>query len=126
LLSEEGVGPAVGERLSRLGIHRRDVWLVGSATVDGLVDVLASKRAQHVVLDSIQESFMSAGDIRHVMQVAGLRSAWVISQLNRAGSPSGRRSLEHECDLLLRVEGGRWTCEKTRFQPLESVEGGAI
>jgi hypothetical protein len=120
---EEGLGPTLAGRLARLGIARRDYYLLGRATVDQVVAELRRRRAVAVAIDSVQASTWEPRELRHLLAVLpALRFIIAISQVNAKGLPEGRRALTHEADLALRVEGMRATITKSRYQELTHGE----
>lgn len=116
--SEQGPGPALAEHLARLGVRRRGLAIVGRATVDQVVTLCAQRRAVALALDSITHATWSTRDLRHLLAgvVPSLRLVLFTIQVTKEGLPRGSREIAHECDVLLRVEGGRITAEKSRFQ----------
>ena len=116
---EEGLGPTLAGRLTRLGIIRRDYHLIGRATVDQVAAEIRRRRAVAVASDSVQASTWEPRDLRHLLAIhPQLRLLLVVCQVNAKGLPEGRRSLIHEADLALRVEGLRATLTKSRYQEL--------
>lgn len=116
---EEGLGPTLANRLARLGITRRDYHLIGRATVDQVATEIRRRRAVAVAIDSVQASTWEPRDLRHLLAVQPqLRLLVAVCQVNAKGLPEGRRSLIHEADLALRVEGLRAALTKSRYQEL--------
>lgn len=114
---EMGLGPSLAELLARVGVRRRDFLAVGRVSVAQLHELAVSRRAVAVAFDSAQSLDVEAADLRHFLSTTPLRLCVVVSQLNRAGSPAGRRDLPHEVDVHLAVEAGSWVLLKSRYQP---------
>jgi predicted ATP-dependent serine protease len=120
---EMGLGPALAAMLQRLAIRRQDYLCVGRCSVAWLHDQLRRSKSVAVAFDSAQSLGLEPADVRHLLATTSLRLAVVISQLNRAGDPAGRRELAHECDVHVEVSGGRWSLAKSRYQRIQEAEG---
>lgn len=120
---EMGLGPALASLLQRLAIRRRDFSCVGRCAVSWLHDHLRRSKSVAVAFDSAQSLGLEPADVRHLLATTSLRLAVVISQLNRAGDPAGKRELAHECDVHVEVRDGRWSLAKSRYQPLDAASG---
>lgn len=119
LSSEMQLGPALGELLGRSGIKRHDFICAGQVGADQLYELVTSRRATALAIDSVQSSGIEAGDARHLLATTGLQLVVAIAQLNKSGDVSGTREFQHECDVHLRVEqGGDWQLLKSRYQPM--------
>ena len=123
---EMGLGPALATLLQRLAIRRADYTCVGRCTVAWLHEQLRRSKATAVAFDSAQCLGLEPADVRHLLATTPLRLAIVISQLNRAGDPAGRRELAHECDVHVEVRGGRWSLAKSRYQRLDAASGSVM
>jgi hypothetical protein len=122
---EMGLGPAMAGLLARLAIRRRDYHCVGRAGVSWTHQFLVQHRVVAGAFDSAQALALEAADVRHFLATTPLRLAVVISQLNKAGEPAGRRELAHEADVHIEVAEGHWRLAKSRYQDVTSV-GGAV
>lgn len=115
--AEERLGAAVGERLSRLGIHRGDFHIVGRATVDELVGLCRKTRASVLVIDSVQATTLLPDDLRTIINNLGLQMLIGTSQMTKDGSLRGSLELLHEADLVINIEDEQWSVTKSRFSP---------
>jgi predicted ATP-dependent serine protease len=123
-LSEEGLAPAVGERLARLGIRDDRMLLLARASLDQLVEHIVRQRARAAAIDSISSATLSPSELRHVLVVAGLGVLICVQQVNKNGQPSGVNAYMHEADVAVEVIDGRWRVVKSRFQ--SAGEGGEV
>lgn len=115
--TEEGPGPALGQRLQRLRVSRPNFHIVGRSTVDGVVDVLRRTGAIAVAVDSVQAAVWRARELRHLFSVLPkLRVVIGVSQVNAAGGVHGGSELAHESDVVIHVDAYRFTVEKSRYQ----------
>jgi len=112
---EEGLGPSVSDRLSRLGIHDDSLVIVGRATVDQLVSICRTAKARTLAIDSVQRSLFSASDLRHLIVALDLNVLVAVSQVNSHGEAAGRREFVHESDVVLELDAGVWSATKSRF-----------
>lgn len=114
---EEGLGPTLAGRLSRLGITRRDFGVIGRASVDDLCAEIRRRRAVGLVVDSVQRALFEPAELRHVLAThPTLRVLIAVCQVNAKGVPEGKKALLHEADVSLRVGGLRSVLEKSRYQ----------
>ena len=127
--TEEGVGPALGQRLQRLRVSRPTFHIVGRSTVDGVVDVLRRTSAIAVAVDSVQSAVWRARELRHLFSaLPKLRVVIGVSQVNTAGGVHGGAELPHESDVVIRVEAhadrdeSTYTVEKSRFQAVNCAD----
>jgi predicted ATP-dependent serine protease len=124
VMAEEHLGPAVGERLSRLHIRRDDFHVLGRSSVDDLVSVVRRHHARAVLVDSLTATSLLPEDVRHLIQRLDLGALFGVLQVNKQGEMAGRKEWSHEADVVLHVDAGRWRVEKTRFQA--ELPSGAI
>jgi len=119
--AELGHGPALSGLLARANVKRSDVLIAdGALSVDGLVELARGQKAQAIVVDSLQESFLNGRELRHVIGlVPNLLCLIATAQVNRMGSPAGERAIEHEADLHVSVDAMRWRLLKNRFGSLD-------
>jgi predicted ATP-dependent serine protease len=125
--TEEGLGPTLHARLARCRVRRDDFTIVGSASIDQVVDVLRTRRAMALAVDSVQVAAYSAEELRRLLIVLGPTLQIVIGtcQVNKRGRVEGRERLLHEADVVVRVDSMAWVIEKSRFQP-SGVEGSVL
>lgn len=126
--AEEGVSPSLGARLLRCGIRREDFHVISRANVDQAVAHARKVGARSMVIDSAQEACWSAHDLRHVITIVRSLSFLVaVSQVTKDGLPAGSNSIQHEADVLIRVEEMRWRIAgKSRYQDATGVSGGVL
>jgi hypothetical protein len=122
---EMGLGPALSALLGRLAIRRPDYHCVGRAGVAWTHQYLVRHRVVALGLDSAQALGVEPADVRHLLATTPLRLAVVVSQLNKAGEPAGRRDLVHEADVHIELAEGYWRLAKSRYQAVDGV-GGAV
>jgi len=118
--TEEGLGESLRARLDRCKIRRDDFTLVGAhASVDQVVDIIRTRRAIALAVDSVQVAAYTAEELRRLLIVLGptLQLVVAICQVNKRGRIEGRERLTHEGDVVVRVESMEWVIEKSRFQP---------
>lgn len=115
-LSEEGLGPAVGERLARLAIRGDDMCLLARASLDQFASEIARRRARVALIDSVSAATLTAPDLRHLLAVTGLHALVAVQTVSKAGLPSGSNAVLHEADVAIEVIDGRWSVVKSRYQ----------
>lgn len=113
--NEMHLGAGLAALLRRAGVSRRtDFNVVRQASVTALVD--ASRAGMVIVLDSINSGLrLTAVDGRLVADAGGILLA--VAQVVKSGGMAGAQAWLHQADLVLQLEGGKWTCEKSRFEP---------
>ncbi len=115
---EEPAGPSLHARLHRCHIRRDTFTILGAATtVDQLVDIVRSRSARALAIDSLQVASFTPEELRHLLIVLAptLRLIVGICQVNKAGKIEGRERIAHEADVIVRVESMSWVTEKNRF-----------
>ena len=115
---EEGIGASMSEKLSRLKLHQDDLFIIGSASVDQLVEVARTSKAKALGIDSVSRSLFEARELRHLANVLDIDVLIATSQVNAKGEQLGRRELSHEADVVIKVNELQWEIEKSRFQPI--------
>lgn len=113
--AEERLGASISERLSRLGIHRADMHIVGRATVDELVGLCRRVRAGVLVVDSVQATTLLPHDLRSAVNALSLDLLIAVSQVTKSGDMRGTRELEHEADVILSLDESGWMVTKSRY-----------
>jgi len=113
---EEGLGPAVSERLSRLNIRRADFGLWAGGNVDELVAELAESKARALGVDSLTVSNMLPDELRRVQQTAKVPLVLGTLQVTKAGLAAGTNAWLHEADVVVHIEDLSWRVEKSRYQ----------
>ena len=114
--AEEGLGPALSERLSRLAIRRRDFHVLSGGTVDALVEELQQVKARAVCIDSLSVAQLVPGELRKVQESAKVPLVLGTLQVTKSGQAAGSHAWLHEADVVVHVEKMKWTLEKSRYQ----------
>jgi len=124
--AEERLGPAVGERLARCGVTRKDFHVVGAAEIADVSRFAKRVGAVALAIDSLNVTPLRADDLRGLQEQAGVPLLFVTLQVTKAGLPAGGNDTLHEADAVFAVENGagegerydgRWLLEKSRMQP---------
>ena len=119
LSAEEAPGPALASRLLRARVKRDDFMVIGRASVDQLVDLCRSHKAAALAVDSAQPANLNARDLRHLLTaLPSIEALYAVAQVNAQGHIAGRRTLEHEADIVVRCAGLRWELSKSRYEPV--------
>jgi len=116
-LPEEGAGPSVTERLDRLGIRRDDLLILADADLDQFEQLARHCRARAALIDSVTVTTLQPEHARRLVQSLGWLALFGVLQVNKRGEIAGLRAWDHEADVRIDVQQGRWTVEKSRFQP---------
>lgn len=114
--AEEGLGPALSERLSRLGIKRRDFHVASGGDVDTLVDQLQQLKIQAVAFDSLSVCHLVPGELRKIQEASSVGLVAGTLQINKAGQAEGMQGWLHEADVVLQLEKMNWLLEKSRYE----------
>jgi len=123
--AEEGLGPAVSERLGRLAIRRDDFLLVEGGSVDGLLELVESRSACALAIDSVTVTTFTARDLRRILEGCKRLQLLAFSvQVTKSGLPAGANAILHEADVLVHCAEMRWAVEKTRYSAVG--DGGDI
>lgn len=122
--AEERHGPAVGERLHRTGVTRKDFYVVGKGEIRDVARYCKRVGAVALAIDSLNATPLQADDLRGLQDQAGVPLLLATLQVTKAGLPAGGNATLHEADVTLAVENiaasgydGRWRIEKSRYQP---------
>jgi hypothetical protein len=114
---EEAVGPSLHDRLARCGVRRNDFYIVGRASVDQLADVVRTRQAVGLAVDSVQMAAFTPEELRHLLIVLPeLQTIVAVAQVNAKGVIEGRNRLAHEADLVVSCEAMDWVVTKSRYQ----------
>jgi predicted ATP-dependent serine protease len=112
---EEGPGPPLARRLSLAGMGaRKDVVVHPRPSLGDLL--AAAGRGSGIVVDSISLSALQPNDLRGIVD-AGCPLLIGVLHATKSGEARGSLSLIHECDVVVKVEHGRWITEKNRYGP---------
>jgi len=113
--AEESPGPALARRLVLAGMGGRgDVSVVRQLDAGAMADEAAKGGA--IVVDSVTATWLQSSDLRALCD-AGANLVLGVVQVTKDNRMAGPRALEHEADLVIRVEDGHWTVTKSRFGP---------
>jgi predicted ATP-dependent serine protease len=126
--TEEGLGATLRARLDRCKVRRDDFTIVGAnASIDQVVDIVRTRRAVALAVDSVQVAAYTAEELRRLLIVLAPTLQLVVGtcQVNKRGRIEGRERLLHEGDVVVRVESMAWVVEKSRYQP-SGVEGSVL
>jgi DNA repair protein RadA/Sms len=108
-------------RADRLGVKTDNLYLVSQNNMDAVLEIMAQKRPDVVIIDSIQTMSLSSvtsspGSISQVrectqqlMLVAKTHniSTFIVGHVNKDGAIAGPKVLEHIVDAVLYFEGER-------------------
>ncbi len=115
---EEGLGPAVAERCSRLAVRRADFHLVSGGNVDHLAEEVRQTQAKALCLDSVTVAQFLPREVRQLQESTKLPLLVGTAQVNKAGQVAGLKGWTHEADVVLSLDEGGFTLEKSRYQPV--------
>lgn len=118
---EEGFAPTVGERLRRLELRREDLFIEVPESIQDAYTVLEERRPRAVAFDSLSMSRFTVGDLSAIS--TGLRIlVFFVVHMTKEGFLAGESANSYVSDVILHVEKGRWSVEKSRFQAPVSGE----
>jgi DNA repair protein RadA/Sms len=109
-------------RAERLGLHQRDLYLLGESDLDTVRNHISQMKPGLVVIDSIQTVFLpelpsTAGSVTQVREstAALMKQAktshipmFLVGHVTKEGNIAGPRVLEHMVDAVLYLEGDRF------------------
>jgi hypothetical protein len=124
LATEEGPGPALAARFSRLNVKRPDFHVVRGGTVDAVVEQVRAWRCVAFAVDSVTMSTLTAGDLRRAVTACQVQVVLGTIQVTKTSIPAGSNQLIHEADVVISLREGSWTVQKSRYQ--ESTTGLVI
>jgi len=113
---EERLGPTVGSRLSRLGVHRADFHVVGQGSVDELVGLCRDVKARGVVIDSINVTTLQPSDLRRFVESSRVMVLLFVLQVTKENKAAGSNAFLHEADVVLQVSESKCLVSKSRYQ----------
>jgi len=125
--AEESLG-TLGERLKRAGVTRENFYVVGRCSVDELAEVCAKSKAHALVIDSLNETAFTTGEVRTFIDNTKIPLCLAVLQVPKdKDSPLGNASdLLHEADVLVKVAYQRWEVFKSRYQELSDDLRGEV
>ena len=114
---EEGTSDTLRLRLKRLEILRDDLWFTSCSTFNQIEEGLDETGAGLYVLDSITVSNLLPRDL---LRLAREKRVVVIAvnQITKDGKGAGPQELQHESDILIDLDAGKWRLSKSRFGEL--------
>jgi predicted ATP-dependent serine protease len=111
---EEGLSETVVARLQRLEIHRADFYIAYARSVDEIA-VLVERRAPNAIaIDSLSVSTLTVDDLGRLVANVEVPVLFIL-HINKAGAPAGEMAAVHAADVVVRVDGMKWSIEKSRF-----------
>ena len=116
--AEEKLGPAIATRMSRLGIHRSDFYIVGQAAVDDIIELCREVKAIALVVDSVSATTIQPEDLRRLLEATGCAIVLYVLQSTKAKQAAGSNAFLHESDVTVKIESLQWKLEKSRYQDL--------
>ncbi len=120
---EEGISPVLAGRLRRLEIRSEDIVFEMPRTLAGVFAAVEAHSPFCIVLDSIQCSTLSPED---VLSLARSRQGVVLAicQERKDGGLKGNNSWPHLADCVVKIDEGKWSVEKSRYQACNA--GGSV
>lgn len=120
---EEGTSDTLRLRLKRLEILRDDLWFTSCSTFNQIEEGIDETGAGLYVLDSITVSNLLPRDL---LRLAREKQVVVIAvnQITKDGKGAGSMELQHESDILIELDSGKWRLSKSRFGSL--TEGDVL
>ncbi len=118
---EEGTGDSIRLRLKRLEILKDDLYFGHCRRYSDIEDNLDEIGADTYILDSITVSNLLPRDL---LRLSRERSLLVIAvnQVTKAGLGAGSMELQHDADILIETDNGKWMVTKNRFGELTGGE----
>lgn len=110
---EEGLGETLREKLARLELYDSELFLTAENDWNYLLGLLSQTAARWLMVDSAAQ--LHLGQIQFEMLKRGEVSLAFALHEAKDGGYMGSADYGHTCDVLLRVEAGRFTQEKNRF-----------
>ena len=106
---EEGISKTLQEKIKRLGINNDNLIITPSLPINyNDYDVL--------IIDSIQSADFDEKDLINFKAKYPNKAIILVGQVTKEGIYKGNKSIEHEVDIVIRVENGIATQEKGRFK----------
>jgi len=116
---EEGLGTTLISKLQWLEIHRPDFFVVQIRTIEELDAQLSSRAVVAVGIDSLSVSTLRLDDILRLRQSLRVPIMFTL-HVTKTGIPAGDMAILHGVDVVIHVEGLKWSVEKTRFGKMTS------
>ncbi|OGO04056.1 MAG: DNA repair protein RadA [Chloroflexi bacterium RBG_13_54_9] len=128
-------------RADRLGLKGRELYLLAETELDGIIERMEELAPKLAIIDSIQTIYLDEmgsepGSIGQVRQCTLRLMRWakstntpvfIVGHLTKDGAIAGPRLLEHIVDVVLYMEGERFSAyrlirsAKNRFGPTHEV-----
>lgn len=117
---EESVGQ-IKLRADRLGVNRKDLFLVSASNYEAITSLISSEKPGLVIIDSIQTMYTDTitsapGSVSQVREVTAALmklakgsgiTVMIVGHVTKEGAIAGPRVLEHMVDTVLYFEGDR-------------------
>ena len=125
-LPEEGAAPTVSERLKRLRIQRDDFHILARGNIDQFAALVRLHQARAALIDSLSVTSLHPEQARQLPRQLNLNALFGLLQVNKKGGMAGLNAWAHEADVVIKVDEGRWSVEKSRFQPRPFPTGAVV
>lgn len=124
--AEEGLSPSFSARLLRANVRRQDFHVLSRASVDAAAAFIRDNGIVAAVVDSVSAASWTAAELRHLLSISpSLDLLVAVLQVTKDGQPAGSMQLQHECDVIVRVDSMKWSLTKSRYQDL-GVTGAVL
>lgn len=120
LSAEEGISGGLAARVKRVGLKTDDTLFVSNVSVDGLLDLIQSRRPELVVIDSLAATTLIPSEVRRLLNTTSIKAVVAVQQVTKQGQARGTTEWLHDADVIIHVEQLCWKIEKSRYQsPIE-------
>lgn len=120
--AEEKLGPTLASRLERCGVTRADFHLVGQGSIDAVCSMSTNVAAAALVLDSVSMTAIQPGDLRRLLESAGVDVVLYLLHATKDGMAAGPNAYLHEADVIVELAAMRWTVTKSRYQATDGSQ----
>jgi len=114
---EESLSETLADRIRRLELRHDDLFIEMPATVREAYSIIDDLRPRAVMVDSLRASTFTIADLSALAEAKRL-VVIVVQHVTKKGQVGGDVAIEYDCDVVVRIEEGKWTLTKSRFQPL--------
>lgn len=119
--AEEKLGPTLAARLERCGVTRADFHVVGQGSIDAVCAMSTNVDAVALVLDSVSMTTIQPGDLRRLLEAAGVDVVLFLLHATKDGQAAGSMAFLHEADVIVELETMRWRASKSRYQQTDGT-----
>ena len=74
-----------------------------------------------LVLDSVSMTAIQPGDLRRLLEAAGVDVVLFLLHATKDGMAAGPNAYLHEADVIVELAGMRWTVTKSRYQETDGA-----